>query len=91
MHAHKERPEGGSVYAWNKAMKDIFTRCLMKTAVQVCTLTIYIVGLYLHVFTFYDSLVRLFSILLFASAIPASRRLICNTNWCLFLQVKNKP
>ncbi len=40
MHAHKERPEWGSVYAQNKAMKDVFARCLKKTAVQVCTLTI---------------------------------------------------
>jgi hypothetical protein len=38
MHAHRERPEWGSVYARNEAMKDIFGRCHEKTAVQVCTL-----------------------------------------------------
>jgi hypothetical protein len=38
MHAHKERSEWGSVYARNEAMKDVFARCLKKTAVQVCTL-----------------------------------------------------
>ncbi len=40
MHAHEERPEWGSVHAWNEAMKDVFARCYEKTAVQVCTLTI---------------------------------------------------
>ncbi len=40
MHAHKERPEWGSVYAQNEAMKDVLARCHKKTAVQVCTLTI---------------------------------------------------
>jgi hypothetical protein len=40
MYAHKEGLEGGSVYAWKEAMKDVFTRCHEKTTVQVCTLTI---------------------------------------------------
>jgi hypothetical protein len=40
MDARKERLEGGSVYAWKEAMKDVFTRCHKKTTVQVCTLTI---------------------------------------------------
>jgi hypothetical protein len=40
MHAHKERPEWGSVYAGNEVMKDVFARCLKKIAVQVCTLAI---------------------------------------------------
>jgi hypothetical protein len=33
MKVHKERPEWGSVYARNEAMKDVFARCLKKTAV----------------------------------------------------------
>jgi hypothetical protein len=40
MHARKERPEWGSVYARNETMKDVFARCHEKTAVQVCTLII---------------------------------------------------
>ncbi len=40
MHAHKERPERGSVYARNEVRKDVFARGLKKTAVQVCTLAI---------------------------------------------------
>jgi hypothetical protein len=40
MHAHRERPEWGSVYARNEAMKDVFARCFKKTAVQVCTVII---------------------------------------------------
>jgi hypothetical protein len=40
MHARKERPEWGSVYAQNEAIKDVFARCQEKTAVQVCTLII---------------------------------------------------
>jgi hypothetical protein len=40
MHAQRERPERGSVQAWNKAMKDIFVRCSKKIAVQVCTVII---------------------------------------------------
>jgi hypothetical protein len=35
--------------------------------------------------------VRLFSIRLSVFAIPASRRSNHNIDWCLFLQVKNKP
>jgi hypothetical protein len=73
MHARKERPEWASVYARNEAMKDILARCHKKTAVQVCTLTILhccLVSTCIHV---YDSLIRLFSIRLFASAIPARR------------------
>ncbi len=30
----------GSVHAWNEAMKDVFTRCHEKAAVQVSTLII---------------------------------------------------
>jgi hypothetical protein len=30
------RPEGGSIYAWIEAMKDVFARCSKKMAVQVC-------------------------------------------------------
>jgi hypothetical protein len=73
MHAHKERPEWGSVYAQNEAMKDVIARCHEKTAVQVCTLAIIyccLVSTCIHV---YDSLVRLFSSRLSASAIPACR------------------
>ncbi len=40
MNAHRERPEWGSVQAWNEAMKDVFVRCFKKIAVQVCTLII---------------------------------------------------
>ncbi len=40
MHARKKRPEWGSVYAQNEAMKDVLARCHKKTAVQGCTLTI---------------------------------------------------
>jgi hypothetical protein len=35
-----ERPEWGSVQAWNEAMKDVFARCFKKMAVQVCTVII---------------------------------------------------
>jgi hypothetical protein len=37
MHAEREKPEWGSVQAWNEAMKDAFARCFKKMAVQVCT------------------------------------------------------
>ncbi len=40
MHTHKKGPEMGLVHAQSEAMKDVFTRCHKKTAVQVCTLTI---------------------------------------------------
>jgi hypothetical protein len=40
MHAYRERPEWGSVLAWNEAMKDGFARCFKKTTVQVCTVII---------------------------------------------------
>jgi hypothetical protein len=40
MHARKKRAEPGSVHAQSEAMKDVFAKCHMKTAVQVCTLTI---------------------------------------------------
>ncbi len=40
MHAQRERPEWGSVQAWNEAMKDVFARCFKKMAVQVCTVII---------------------------------------------------
>jgi hypothetical protein len=59
MHAHRERPEWGSVYARNEAMKDIFGRCHEKTAVQVYTMTImhgHLVTVHVHV---YDPLVLL--------------------------------
>ncbi len=39
-HAQKERPERDTVQAWNEAMKDVFTRCSKKTAVQVYTVII---------------------------------------------------
>jgi hypothetical protein len=38
MHVRKKGPELGSVHA-QSAMKDVFVRCHMKTAVQVCTFT----------------------------------------------------
>jgi hypothetical protein len=75
MHAHKERPEGGSVYARNEAMKDVFARCLKKTTVQVfqvCTLIILIVILYPHVFTFMFCLFD-YSVLDYLLVITASR------------------
>jgi hypothetical protein len=40
MYAHRERPEWGSVQAWNEAMKDVFARCFKKIAVQECTVII---------------------------------------------------
>ncbi len=40
MHARKKGPELGSVYAQNQAMKDVFTRCHTKTAVQVCKMIV---------------------------------------------------
>jgi hypothetical protein len=40
MHAQRERPERDSVQAWNEAMKDVFTRCSKKMAVQVGTVII---------------------------------------------------
>ncbi len=73
MHAPKERPEWGSVYAQNKAMKDVLKRCHKKTAVQVCTLTIMHCRLVSTCIHDYDSLVRLFSIQLSVSVIPACR------------------
>jgi hypothetical protein len=46
MHAHKKGPGPGSVYTQNKAMKDLHTRCLKKTNIQVCTITnVYILSL----------------------------------------------
>ncbi len=60
MHAHKERPERGSVYAQNEAMKDVLVRCHKKTVVQVCTLTIMHCRLVSTCTHDYDSLVRLF-------------------------------
>jgi hypothetical protein len=41
MHAHKERPEWGSVQASNEAMKDVFARCFKKIAIQVFTVILY--------------------------------------------------
>jgi hypothetical protein len=87
MYAHKERPGWDSVYAQNEAIKDVFPRCLKKSAVQVCTLTIMHCRPYLHVLTYYDSLCSIFSIRL-SVAIPVSRRLICNINWRLFSRLK---
>ncbi len=69
IHAHKGRPEWGSVYARNEAMKDIFARCLKKTAVQVCTL---ITMHYCHVSTCIICLINFF-IRLSASVNLASR------------------
>jgi hypothetical protein len=63
VHAHKERPEWGSVYARNKAMKDVFVRLLKKTAVHVCTLNIMHCHLVSTSITFY-------------AAIPASREFL---------------
>jgi hypothetical protein len=40
MHAQRERPGWDSVQARNEAMKDVFTRCSKKMAVQVCTVII---------------------------------------------------
>jgi hypothetical protein len=42
MHARKKRPEPGSIYTQMGAMKELLTRCLKKTDVQVCTLSVYI-------------------------------------------------
>jgi hypothetical protein len=73
MHAHKERPEWGSVYVQNEAMKDVFARRLKKTAVQVCTLTIMhcrLVSTCIHV---HDSLCLSIQYSVSVFTIPASR------------------
>ncbi len=83
MHDHEERPEWGSVYVQNEAMKDIFARCLKMTAVQVCTL------ITMHCRHVSTCMIRLFDYLL-----PLFLHLgnpICTINWWLFSQVKNKP
>jgi hypothetical protein len=40
MHAQRQRPGRDFVWSWTKAMKDIFTRCSKKIAVQVCIVII---------------------------------------------------
>ncbi len=90
-HTHKERPEWGSVYAQNEAMKDILARCHKKTAVQVCTLTVMHCRLVSTCIHNYDCL---FDYLIFdylSQSFSHIGNLIRNANWCLFSQVKNKP
>jgi hypothetical protein len=78
MHAYGVRLEWGSVKVQNEAMKDVFARCLEKTAVQVCIIIIYLVVVsvkYLHI-------------------VPLSlyRRNQCTILIAVyFSQVKNKP
>jgi hypothetical protein len=74
MHVHKERPEWGSVYDQNEAMKDVFARGLKKMAVQVCALTIIycrMVSTCIHV---HDSLCSTIQYSVICFTIPASRR-----------------
>ncbi len=76
-----------SVQYWNEAMKEVFARCSKKMAVQVCT------GLWLHNY----AVKRKFHELSGAYCpwlimiIPWFANQLCNTDRCLFLQVKNKP
>jgi hypothetical protein len=79
MHAHRVRPEWGSVYAQNEAMKDVFARCFKKTAVQVCIVII------MHL----SSCIFMYSRIVLLSLHLGNP--IRNIDWCLFLQVKNKP
>ncbi len=89
MHAREERPEWGSVHAWNEAMKDVFARCHKKTAVQVSTLTI----MHCCLITVNTHIMICMCYYLTLAAYPCHPCLwlIHNTNWCLFSQVKNKP
>jgi hypothetical protein len=60
-------------------MKDVFAKCFKKIAVQVCTVIMcscHLVMSCIHVSCYY---------------FLHSGKLIHNINWCLLLQVKNKP
>jgi hypothetical protein len=77
MHAQRERPERGSVQAWIEAMKDVFV--LQENSCS-SMYSNYCVLISCNIVCYIICL----HFLLFG-------KLIQDTDWCLFSQVKNKP